>query len=133
MNRREADELREALEKLERGPAGGWRETIEGRLPGDVSERTRRVEIWLDTWILPAMKTAVMRYWRPSTSGRRGRMTVPTTAATLRERLREGEARQARADRGGEDPPYWAGYYHAIARLAIEELERRDAGAEVRS
>lgn len=137
MNRREAAALREALEKLERGPSGGWRETLDGQQPGGapstLEERARRVEIWLDSWILPAMKTAVMRYWRPTSGRVRGRMTVPTTAATLRERLREGENRQARADRGGEDPPYWAGYYHAIAKLAIEELEHRDAAAEGRS
>ena len=133
MNRREAGALRDALEKLEHGPAGGWRETLEGREPGGapstLEERARRVEIWLESWILPAMKSAVMRYWRPTTGRRRGGLNVPTTAAVLRERIREGEARQARADRGGEDPPYWAGYYHAIAKLAIEELEHRDAAA----
>ncbi len=53
---------------------------------------------------------------------------APTPARKLRETLREGEARQARADRGGEDPPYWAGYYHAIARLALEQLEEFEGG-----
>lgn len=137
MNRREAGALRDALEKLERGPSGGWRSTLDGREPGGapttLEERTRRVEIWLESWILPAMKTAVMRYWRPTTGRLRGRITVPTTAARLRETLREGEARQGRADRGGEDPPYWVGFYQAIARQAIEELEHRDAATEARS
>ena len=137
MNRREAAALRDVLEKLERGPSGGWRQTLDGREPGGapttLEERTRRVEIWLDSWILPAIKTAVMRYWRPTTGRVRGRITVPTTAARLRETLRAGEARQTRADRGGEDPPYWAGYYHSIAKQAIEELEARDAAAEGRS
>jgi hypothetical protein len=53
--------------------------------------------------------------------------------AKLRETLRAGEERQGRADRGGEDPPYWAGFYHAIARQAIEELETRAAARRGRS
>jgi hypothetical protein len=62
-------------------------------------------------------------------SPRRKRKPAAPSAETtrIREMLREAEARQARADRGGEDPPYWLGFYQAIARRAVERLEELEA------
>ncbi len=135
MNHREAAALREALTRLEQGPNDGWIRMLDGSSDTgsrrSTAERLRSLEIWLDSWVLPAMKSAVTRYWRPTTARRiRGRITIATRAAVLRETLRAGEARQAR---NFEDPPYWVGFYQAIARQAIEELEYRDATAEGRS
>ncbi len=137
VNRREADALRQVLATLEHGPGSGWEATIVGRELGPWSpeehKRILAVDLWIGTWIRPTLRALVGRYWRPSRTARELAPPVPSTfTARLRETLREGEARQGRADRGGEDPPYWAGFYHSIARQVLEELERREA-AEVRS
>lgn len=137
MNRREADALRQVLATLEHGPGAGWAATLVGRELGPWSpaehKRILDLDVWIGTWIRPTLRGLVERYWRPSRTNRELAPPAPSTlVARLRATLTEGEARQGRADRGGEDPPYWAGFYHAIARQALEELERRDA-AEVRS
>jgi len=137
VNRREADALRQVLELLDRGPGSGWSATIVGRELGPWTpaedQRIDRVNLWLETWIRPTLRRAVERYWRPSRTSRTLAPPVPSTfVARLRATLTEGEERHGRNDRGGEDPPYWVGFYQAIARQAIEELERRER-SEVRS
>lgn len=126
---------------LEHGPGAGWRDLLEGGTglePGrdgkGLEMRAGDFKLWRETWIAPAFGRLVDRYWRPTRRARALAPPVPSTlVARLRDTLREGEARQARADRGGEDPPYWAGYYHAIARQAIERLEELEAAEARRS
>lgn len=139
MNGREATELRDALQKLERGPGGGWRQTLAGNEPGgaptrSIEERTRSVEIWLESWITPAMKAAVARYWRPARpmASRRAYALV-TPARKFLEQIQEGREREARLE---ESAPYWAGYYRVIAENAVArvyELEAAAAGKVSRS
>jgi hypothetical protein len=65
MNKREAQTLREALVRLELGPGFGWREALEGPSTGrarSIDERTRDLELWLQTWVTPAIRAVVDRY-----------------------------------------------------------------------
>ena len=140
MNQREATELREALGRLEHGPGSGWRRVLEGTDgPGptrSIDERVRSVEIWLDTWIVPAIKAAVVRYWKPNgRGGRQAPANRETFASRLRATLLEGEGRQARGvsptgaawDPSDNPAPYWIGFYHSIARQALTKLEELEA------
>lgn len=125
MNRREANDLREALKKLEHGPGSGWLRVIAGT--DDIGpkrtdeERARSVAIWMDSWITPAIRPLIDRYWKGIPAGRRRQSppSPPTTAAKLNAIFREGETLEAR---GREEAPYFVGFYKSIAKQAIERL-----------
>ena len=126
MNRREANDLREVLTMLEHGPGQGWRELLaDCGAAGDGKGTDLRLadfNLWRDTWIRPALRRLVDRYWRASRRAPRALAPggVRPSSERLRATLREGEAREAR---GVEESPYWIGYYKGIAMSAIERLE----------
>lgn len=114
---------------LERGPGGGWRETLDGRLPGGapitLDERANRIRGWLESWITPPIKAAVDRYWKPSAPLRSRRAYgLVTPGRTFLGQVQEGREREAR---GEESAPYWAGYYRVLAENAVARVFELEA------
>jgi hypothetical protein len=68
VNQKEAAKLAEAVRILKHGPGNGWTRTLEGTdeigPPRSIEQRVRSVEIWLESWILPAMEKPATRYGR---------------------------------------------------------------------
>ena len=66
MNQREARALREAAKHLRIGPGNGWQSTLKGDAFPDCDrtpeERTESIMLWLRTWVLPPIDSAVERY-----------------------------------------------------------------------
>ncbi len=66
MNQREAREVAEVAKKLRHGPGSGWLRTLAGTdyvgPTPTIAERERRLQIWLDSWILPALDRTAARY-----------------------------------------------------------------------
>jgi hypothetical protein len=68
VNQKEAAKLADAARKLRHGPGNGWKRTLDGTdeigPARPIDQRLRSVEIWLESWILPAMEKPAARYGR---------------------------------------------------------------------